>query len=217
MVWLAIDTASDKASYALKVGDKLYTREKDGVTSHAKTILTLIEELLVEAGVELKDVQGIIVGRGPGSFTGLRVACAVVKGLALVHDIPIYPVSHLMLVTFMARKKYPHEAILSVIDARMQQVYWSYFPSNTWDAKEAVQCVSQIPSPQQSFVLAGYHFHEYQSLIPASWHIIAEMQLEIEASAMIEMFEAQLLKPVSAEQLEPVYVRDQVTQGAQNG
>ncbi|HBB52770.1 MAG TPA: tRNA (adenosine(37)-N6)-threonylcarbamoyltransferase complex dimerization subunit type 1 TsaB, partial [Legionellales bacterium] len=47
MVWLAIDTASDKASYALKVGDKLYTREKEGVTSHAKTILTLIEELLV--------------------------------------------------------------------------------------------------------------------------------------------------------------------------
>jgi tRNA threonylcarbamoyladenosine biosynthesis protein TsaB len=217
MAWLAIDTATEKASYALKVGEKLYTREKMGVTTHAQTILSLIDELLVEANTDLKAVQGIFLGRGPGSFTGLRVACSVVKGLALVHNTPVYPVSNLCLLAFMARKKYPQQAVLTVIDARMQQVYWAFYPKESLQAQESVNGISEIQAPETSFVLAGYRFHEYQAFIPSSWHLIAEMELEISASTMFELHQQYPIAPMTARQIEPIYIRDQVTQGAKNG
>ncbi len=217
MVWLAIDTTTQIATYALKVGDKIYQKQQLGATTHAKTILSLITDLMHEAGVQLKDIQGIVVGRGPGSFTGLRVACAVVKGLAFPYDIPIYPVSNLALVAWSVRKKYPSACVLSLIDARMQQVYWAIYEKDVWHAEEHVDCVSKIKAPTKSFVLAGYHFHEYQALIPSTWSIIAEEHVEPDASMMIEMLASNLIDAVDVAALEPIYVREQITQGQKNG
>jgi len=213
MVWLAIDTSSQIATYALKVGEQIYTREQHGVATHAQTILTLINDLLKEAGIELKDISNIVVGRGPGSFTGLRVACAVVKGLAFVNHVAIYPVSNLALIAWIARKKYPKKTILSVIDARMQQVYWALYTPSNYAALEYVDSIAHINAPEHAFVLAGYNFHEYSYLIPPHWPIIAQEQINTYAVAMIEMCENNLITPVTVAQLEPVYVREQVTQG----
>lgn len=217
MVWLAIDTSTDCATFALKVGDKLFEREQAEVRTHAQTILLHIESLLKEASVELQDLKGLIVGRGPGSFTGLRVASSVAKGLAFPHQIPIYPVSNLAWITWMARIQYPKHPILSVIDARMQQVYWSYYSKDCWESKEHVQAMADIPNSTEPFVLAGYHYHEYQAQIPNNWPIIAEMSIIPKAYAMIEMLEANLLQSTDVMHFEPVYIRDQVTQGKSNG
>lgn len=217
MVWLAIDTSTDCATFALKVGNQLYEREQAEVRTHAQTILLHIDELLKEAHIELQDLQGLLVGRGPGSFTGLRVACAVAKGLAFPHQLPIYPVSNLAWFAWMARSKYPNETILSVMDARMQQVYWALYPKDCWEAKEQVHEMANIPNPKGSFVLAGYHFHEYQAQIPKNWSIIAEMNIIPKAYAMIEMLEENLLQSTDALHFEPVYIRDHVTQGKSNG
>ena len=217
MVWLAIDTSTDGATFALKVGNKLFEREQAEVRTHAQTILTHIDALLKEAHVELKDLEGLLVGQGPGSFTGLRVACSVAKGLAFPHQIPIYPVSNLAWLTWMARAKYPNETILSVMDARMQQVYWALYPQGCWQSNAQVQAIADIPNPQGAFVLAGYHFHEYQAQIPKNWSLIAELNITPKAYAMIEMLEANLLQSTDALHFEPVYIRDQVTQGKSNG
>jgi tRNA threonylcarbamoyladenosine biosynthesis protein TsaB len=215
MNWLAFDTATDMASFALKVADKCYVKHVEGVTQHAQMCLPIIDELLQQANIGVQDLSGIILGRGPGSFTGLRVACAVAKGLAWVHQTPIYALSHLEVIAFVAAKRYPAESILSVIDARMQQVYWCFYEKGQALATEHVSCMSNIHLPSgTSVVLAGYKYEDYLHLLPKDIKMIAQLPIRPDAQDMISMVETGNYQAVSAEILEPHYVRNQVTHGS---
>jgi tRNA threonylcarbamoyladenosine biosynthesis protein TsaB len=212
--WLAFDTSSDLASFALKVGDKIWTHEQQGVYTHAEKCLIIIQELFKEASISLFDLDGIIIGRGPGSFTGLRVACAVAKGLAFAESIPLYPVSNLMCLAWQARQLHPKNSILSLIDARMQQVYWAYYPKDLEAAVEHVSCISEIKlDVGQELILVGYQIEPYLSLISNELASKKRITGFSDAKSMISMVEAGLIKSVSTQDLEPVYVRNQVTHG----
>jgi len=95
MKLLAIDTSTDRASVAISLGNELYAEEQDGLRQHAQLLLPMVERLLAHAGLSFSQLDAIVFGRGPGSFTGLRIACSVAKGLAYAYDLPLYPVSSL--------------------------------------------------------------------------------------------------------------------------
>ncbi|MBK6672023.1 MAG: tRNA (adenosine(37)-N6)-threonylcarbamoyltransferase complex dimerization subunit type 1 TsaB [Proteobacteria bacterium] len=103
MKFLALDTASARCSVALFSDAGLLVRSVDTARDHATLILPLIEELLAEAGASLRMLDGIAYGRGPGSFTGVRVAASVTQGLAMGADLPVLGVSDLRALAAQAR------------------------------------------------------------------------------------------------------------------
>jgi tRNA threonylcarbamoyladenosine biosynthesis protein TsaB len=212
MSWLALDTSTDIASFALKHNGQVYSQEQAGVAMHAQTALVHIEHLLQQAEIKLSDLSGIILGQGPGSFTGLRVASSIAKGLVFPWNIPVYPLNNLYHIAYMAKKVYPEYPVLSVMDARMQQVYWAYYPNLSHETVSHVSCMSAIAKTDaKPCVLAGFNYHEYRSLLPHHVVIAHELQLRPSAREMIEMVELGLAQSFLAADIEPVYIRDQVT------
>lgn len=137
---LAIDTSTEACSAALLWSDG-EMRQRFVVTErgHADLILPMIDELLAEAGCKLKDLDGLAFGRGPGGFTGLRIAAGVIQGLAYGAGLRVAPVSSLAAVAFLTSSSpsapscpsppsSPSSAgVLVCNDARMNEVYWGCY------------------------------------------------------------------------------------------
>jgi tRNA threonylcarbamoyladenosine biosynthesis protein TsaB len=126
---LAIETSTEACSAALCIGDLLIERSELAPRRHAELILPMIESLLGEAGIRRRDLAGIAVGRGPGAFTGVRLAISVAQGLALGLDLPVVPVSSLAALALDAPAAAggDDDAILAVIDARKGEIYAGAF------------------------------------------------------------------------------------------
>jgi tRNA threonylcarbamoyladenosine biosynthesis protein TsaB len=129
---LAIETSTEGCSAALLVGNTLLQRFEIAPRRHAELILPMIQSLLEEAGIGRRDLEGIAVGRGPGAFTGVRLAISVAQGLALGLEVPVVPVSSLAALALEAPADEAHRdnAILAVIDARMGEIYAAAFRRN---------------------------------------------------------------------------------------
>jgi tRNA threonylcarbamoyladenosine biosynthesis protein TsaB len=131
MKFLALDTASARCSVALFDEDALLVRSVDTARDHATLLLPMIEELLAAAGASLRTLDGIAYGRGPGSFTGLRVAAAVTQGLAAGADLPVLGVSDLRALAAQAGRLAAAppagSLVLAAMDARMGEIYWGAF------------------------------------------------------------------------------------------
>ncbi|HSM96415.1 MAG TPA: tRNA (adenosine(37)-N6)-threonylcarbamoyltransferase complex dimerization subunit type 1 TsaB, partial [Rhizomicrobium sp.] len=122
---IAIETATEACSAALSVDGRIMERSEIAPRRHAELILPMIEALLAEAGIVRTQLHAIAVGRGPGAFTGVRLAISVAQGLVLALDIPIVPVSSLAALAQDAPDA--GASILAVIDARMGEVYTGAF------------------------------------------------------------------------------------------
>ena len=213
---LAIDTSTDKATVAIAVRGEVYSEEQGSMRQHAEFLLPMIERLLTKAGLATSQLDGIVFGRGPGSFTGLRIACSVAKGLAYAHDLPMYPVSSLAAI---ANEVGLDNRVLTMIDARMQQVYWAFFDANTVDGVEQVSSVDDIVLPStEPFILAGVGFESYAQALPEKIKAQISQQSIVfpTAQSMIRLVQSGQIASVSAEAALPVYVRNQVTQGGES-
>lgn len=124
---LAIETSSELASCALLRDGTVSSRESSGVRTHSASILPMVQELLKEAGVALRDVDAIAFGAGPGSFTGVRTACGIAQGLAFGASRPVVPVVTLPAMALACRQQSGATEILTVLDARMGEVYWAQY------------------------------------------------------------------------------------------
>lgn len=152
MKLLALDTATEACSCALYIEGACEELHELAPRRHAELILPMVTHLLEAAGLSLFQLDGIAFGRGPGSFTGVRIAAGVAQGLALGADVPIASVSTLMALAQGGYRTFGEEKVLVAIDARMQQVYWGGYRIATHGIMTTVipECVKaphHIPVP----------------------------------------------------------------------
>lgn len=222
MKLLAIDTSTDLASVAVLVDDELICDEQGSHRTHAQLLLPMIDKLMVHSGLHLSQLDGIIFGCGPGSFTGLRIACSIAKGLAYAHDLSLIPVSSLASIAWSARNlnNKINAPVLAVLDARMHEMYWSYFTVDSFSASEQVSAASTIQVPDNELlILAGVGIDAYWDDFPEllKSNTTCTYNVYPNAAAMIQLSQHIGIKSVSVEKAQPVYVRNQVTQGDSRG
>jgi len=170
---LAIDTATEACSAALLVGDRMIERSEIAPRRHAELILPMIESLLAEAGISRRQIDGIAVGRGPGAFTGVRLAISVAQGLALGLDVPVVPVSSLAALAQDVPMQHD-TPILAVIDARMGEIYAGTFQRGANGLVEALGAESVGPA-QQLVLPPG----ERWSVVGSGWSAYRELLMTL--------------------------------------
>ena len=217
---LALETSSDLCSVALLADGELRDHTRAAAHAQAELILPMVEALLGEAGISLKQIDALAFGRGPGAFTGLRVATAVIQGLAFGADRPVVPVSDLMALAAGAYRLHGARRILACLDARLQEIYWCAYQAE--EADKLVAClpeqlsgVQQVQPPAGRWFGAGSGFAVYGRALEA--HLgdsleacdakLSPMARDIAALAARLFAEGQ---SVSAEAALPVYLRERV-------
>jgi tRNA threonylcarbamoyladenosine biosynthesis protein TsaB len=212
---LGIDTATERCSVALRVEGKCIERAVDTARGHAEIVLPMVEEVLREAGLSLKELDGVAYGRGPGAFTGVRVTIGVVQGLAFGAQLTTVGISNLAAVAQQVAKA--HAKLLVCMDARMSEVYWGVFDAHA-DAIVGIETAERVSSPDEvqadaPSILVGTGFRAYaqlrarfpelevhDSVLPHAREIAALGEIELRAGRG---------KP--AAQAQPTYLRDKVT------
>lgn len=124
---LALETATEACSAALYLDGAILERFEVAPRRHTQLILPMVEELLAEAGLALRALDALAFGRGPGAFTGVRIAAGVVQGLALGADLQVVPVSTLAALALEVFYGSDAEYALVALDARMGEVYWGVY------------------------------------------------------------------------------------------
>lgn len=132
---LALDTATEACSVALLHDGKVSSHYEVIPRLHAQKLLPMIQQLLADAGITLSAVDAIAFGRGPGAFTGVRIAIGVVQGLAFALDRPVLPVSNLALLAQRALREHGARQVAAAIDARMDEVYWGCYQAQAGEMR----------------------------------------------------------------------------------
>ncbi|MGD9843175.1 MAG: tRNA (adenosine(37)-N6)-threonylcarbamoyltransferase complex dimerization subunit type 1 TsaB, partial [Steroidobacteraceae bacterium] len=128
MKLLAIDTATEQCSVALLHDGEYLERCVPTPRGHTELVLPMVQELLNESGYSLQQLDAIAFGRGPGSFTGVRIAIGVAQGLAYALDLPVLPISNLAAVAQQAAAPLNvTDQVLVCMDARMAEIYTGVF------------------------------------------------------------------------------------------
>jgi tRNA threonylcarbamoyladenosine biosynthesis protein TsaB len=123
---LAFETSSRIGSVALQTTGGVLVREIAAPREQTERLIAYTDELLAEAGIRLEDLHGIAFGRGPGSFTGLRVSAAVAQGLAAASGVALLPVSSLLCLAETAWAEAGCDRVLVCVDAHMGEVYSAF-------------------------------------------------------------------------------------------
>lgn len=143
---LAFDTSNDTCSCCLHVDGESTSRRVREPRRHAELLLGMVVDLLAEGGLDLGELDALAFGRGPGSFTGLRIASGVAQGLARGRRLPVVPVSSLRALAQGARRRWHWSRVHCLFDARMDEVYAGSFAVGDSGLMEAVS-VEQVRSP----------------------------------------------------------------------
>lgn len=213
---LAIDTATERCSVALRIDGQVLVRSMDTARGHADNVLPLLDELLREAGITLPGLDGIAYGRGPGAFTGVRIAVGVVQGLAFGAQLLTVGISNLAAVAQQVAK--PADRVLVCMDARMGEVYWAVCECEPHSGLVVIGA-EQVGRPETVNpgtgilnALAGTGFAAHPQLAAAFGQVPVHGHLLPRAQEIALLGEAEFVagrgKP--AAEAQPVYVRDQV-------
>ena len=135
---LAIDTATEACSVALWNDGTVNAHFELCPREHTQRILPMVQDILTTSGTSLTDINALAYGRGPGSFTGVRIGIGIAQGLALGAELPMIGVSTLMTMAQGAWRKNGATRVLAAIDARMGEVYWAEYQheNGIWHGEE---------------------------------------------------------------------------------
>lgn len=210
MKLLALDTSTTYLSLALSQGDDMLVFHQCVEQKHAERTLPEVSKLLAEAGFTLSSLDGIVFGQGPGSFTGLRIACGIAQGLAYSADLPVIAIPTLDNLAQQAGEG----QVLVCFDARMQQVYSALYRTGAdWARLSPIRVASpeDIELPQETTILAGDGFDNYPRLLEQ-----ARSQLRLSphsrphAAAYVQLAASGRYPSVHPRMAELLYVRDKV-------
>lgn len=221
---LALDTSTEACSAAIRAGGELLGKRFEiAPRRHAELILPMIESILAESGLGLHELDCIAFGRGPGSFTGVRIAAAVSQAIAFSASLPVVPVSTLAALAMQVMRRHGADQVMTAIDARMGEIYWGLYAP---DSSQGVRAVTseQVAKPQTLAPLtlqtacvlhgAGSGWQTYCKLLQqkiAADRVWPELYPDAADIAYLAGYAYQSGNAVSAEQALPVYLRDNVT------
>jgi tRNA threonylcarbamoyladenosine biosynthesis protein TsaB len=221
---LALDTATENCSAALLIDASLNAREVEIERGHAERILPMIDELLSQAHVTLTELDAIAFGRGPGSFTGVRLAATVTQGLAFGASRGVAPISDLQAV---AQRAFSMDVTLTRVlvcnDARMREVYWACYERGD-DGRARLEGEERVSKPDEvrlptawpNATAVGRGFAAYEGILrttlpavplPSPFAVLLPRASEIAVLAVPAVLTGQLVPPEAAI---PIYLRDNV-------
>lgn len=217
---LALDTATEACSVALHFHGKITSLNEVSPRTHTQRILPMVDELLRQAEIKINDVDFLVFGRGPGSFTGVRVGVSVAQGLAMGANLPVVAVSNLKTMAEEAYQTLGASKVVALIDARMNEVYFAQFEKNGEEWNEVVE--EQVCSPEKA--IAQIHLSDNVFVVGTGWAaysqfseqnlplVVSEITLP-SAQYMLSLAEVEIKKgnTQSALAIEPVYLRNEVT------
>ena len=222
---LALDTSTEACSVALfHRGEKTHINELAQRT-HTKRILPMIDEILANSGLCLNQVDALAFGRGPGSFTGVRVGAGIAQGLAFGADFPVIPISNLTAMAQAAFELHQAENVVAAIDARMNEVYFSQLMREKVrsDFGEFFQwqeiITEQVCSPEQAIKQLQ---NDNAFRVGTGWTAYSQFTEKNLTSSdialpnalyMLELARVEYLQKstISALEIEPIYLRNEVT------
>ncbi|KOP55610.1 MULTISPECIES: tRNA (adenosine(37)-N6)-threonylcarbamoyltransferase complex dimerization subunit type 1 TsaB [Pseudomonas syringae group] len=214
---LALDTATEACSVALLHDGKVLSHYEVIPRLHAQRLLPMIKDLLAEAGIAMSALDAIAFGRGPGAFTGVRIAIGVVQGLAFALERPVLPVSNLAVLAQRAFREHGASHVASAIDARMDEVYWGCYAEKAGEMRligeEAVMAPELAALPAGSVEPwfgsgTGWGYAERIPVSPAGYD--ASMLPHAQDLLTLATFAWHRGESLPADDAQPVYLRDKV-------
>lgn len=219
---LAIDTATEACSVALINDGTTFAHFELCPREHTQRILPLVQDVLSDANITLTELDALAFGRGPGSFTGVRIGIGIAQGLALGAELPMIGVSTLATMAQGAWRKTGATRVLAAIDARMGEVYWAEYQrdaSGVWhgEASEAVlkpEAVSiRLQQLEGEWATVGTGWQAWPEMASSSGLTLKDGETLLPAAEDMLPIAQQLLtanKTVAVEHAEPVYLRNEV-------
>ena len=189
---------------------------------HTQMILPMVQRVLAQGGVALHQLDGIAFARGPGAFTGLRIAAGVTQGLALGADLPVMPVSSLAALAHGVWRTHGADKVLTALDARMREVYWGAWRvlgEGDVQAEGAGECVlaptsAPVPNTADWFAVGSGWSAYADVLLPRFSAVLravdADMLPRAHDVALIAAHQVMQHGWLPAAQALPVYLRDNV-------
>ncbi len=215
---LALDTCTESCSVGLSFEEKVFAEQADAPREHSQRLLPMVQQVLESAGIGLNKVDLIAYGRGPGSFTGIRICTSMTQGLALGQDLPVIGISTLAAMAQLAIDKAGAKEVIAAIDARMGEIYWGHYKN--LDGLATLVGEEHVSAPEvllnSGLICAELHacgtgFDAYGELVGSMSLIEAAKFPTAEAMLALANRDAKLGLATDVEQLSPVYLRDTVT------
>lgn len=175
---LALDASSNACSSALWRDGELIHRFEIAPREHTRRLMPMVDELLDESGLRLKDLDAIAYGHGPGSFTGLRIAAGVAQGLAYGADLPLMGVSTLEALALAAHRQWHARHVIAALDARMGEIYAGAY--RCIDGELEVSLEERVIAPSRLRLPAAGDEREWLA-IGSGWQLLDEMPSEVQA------------------------------------
>jgi tRNA threonylcarbamoyladenosine biosynthesis protein TsaB len=180
---LAIDTSSVACSVALQHGGHIAERHEEQAREHTRLLVPMIKELLQESSVELTDLDAIVLGNGPGSFIGMRIAASVAQGLAFGSRLNIVPVSSLAAIAAQIFREHDADEVVVTQDAHMSEVYLGIFRRGEEDLPIEViperlhdqKPIAELETRGKIRVAAGFGWQRYPGLLEANKAFLDEV------------------------------------------
>jgi tRNA threonylcarbamoyladenosine biosynthesis protein TsaB len=220
---LAIETATHACSAALSVDGEIAERYALAPRQHAALILPMIESLLAEADCTVAALDAIAFGRGPGAFTGVRIAASIVQGIAFAADRPVVPVSTLAALALGGMRESGLHQVLAALDARKDEVYWGAYrfaaPGQLQRlGEETVARPEQLEVPQSGdWVGVGSGWDSYGPALMQRFdarmvRVLPDLEPRAADVARLSVAELAAGRVVTAAQAIPVYLRNNVAE-----
>lgn len=217
MKLLVIDTATEACSAALSIDGKVSSMFELCPQQHSQRILPMVEQLLNEAGVSIQQLDYLGFGRGPGSFTGVRIATGILQGLALGTELPVVGVSTLAAMAQQAITLHDADSVAVAIDARMEEVYFGCFTNVDGIAK--LHTEEAVLNPENTLLQLD---NQIQHIAGTGWDAYPQLSAYCQTPPEILYPDARYMLPLALEMIadelatdienvQPVYLRDKVT------
>ena len=231
MKLLAIETATESCSAALLVNDEVICLSEIAPRRHNEIILPMCEQVLAQGQTSLSQLDAIAFGRGPGAFTGVRLAASVTQGIALGQDLPVVPVSSLASLAQAAFETQHTTQVLPCIDARMQEIYYGLYAlnKNEMDIYNFMELVGEEKVTSANLVEAdvdddcygvgsgwGAYAENLQETLGKKISFNSEVFPQAEYVAKLAKVYFKQGKSVAAVEALPVYLRDNVADKPKN-